>query len=40
MQLRVDALLYANKGNENFGMGHIKCSPGPCLAYGLQVPHP
>jgi len=31
---RFDVMLCSNLGNENFDVGHIKCSPGP------QVPHP
>jgi len=33
MELRFDAMLYSNLGNENSDAGHIKCSCGP------QVPH-
>jgi len=29
MELRSDAMLYFNLGNENFDAGHIKCSRGP-----------
>jgi len=34
MELRFDAMLCSNLGNENSGTDHIKCSRGP------QVPHP
>jgi len=34
MELYFDAILYSNFGNENYVVGHIKCSRGP------QVPHP
>ena len=34
MELRLDAMLYSNLGNENSDAGHIKYSRGP------QVPHP
>jgi len=34
MELRFDAKLHSNMGNENSDAGHIKCSGGP------QVPHP
>jgi len=34
MDLRCDAMLRSNLGNENSDEGHIKCSRGP------QVPHP
>jgi len=34
MELRFDAMLCSNLGNENSDAGHIKCSRGP------QVPHP
>jgi len=40
MELRFDATLYSNKGNGNSDAGHIKCSSGPHLASGPQVPHP
>jgi len=33
MELRFDAMLYSNLGNENSDAGHIKRSRGP------QVPH-
>jgi len=33
MELRFDAVLCLNLGNENSDAGHIKCSRGP------QVPH-
>jgi len=33
MELRFDAMLYSNLGNENSDAGHIKCSRGP------QGPH-
>jgi len=35
-----DVLWYSNLGNENFYVGQIKCSRGPHLARGPQVPHP
>jgi len=31
---------YSNLGNENSVAGYIKCSPGPHLTRGPQVPHP
>jgi len=34
IELRFDAILYSNMGNENSVAGHIKYSRGP------QVPHP
>jgi len=34
MELRFDAMLYSNMGNENSDAGHIKCSRWP------QFPHP
>jgi len=40
MELRFEAMLYPNLGNENSDAGHIKCSRGPHLACGSQVPHP
>jgi len=40
MELRFDAMLYSNTGNENSDAGQIKCSHGPHLARGPQVPHP
>jgi len=40
MELRFDAMLYSNMGNENSDAGHIKCSRGPRLGLGPQVPHP
>jgi len=40
MELRFEAMLYPNLGNENSDAGHIKCSRGPHLARGSQVPHP
>jgi len=40
MELRFDAILYSNLGNENCNAGHIKCSRGPHLTRGAQVPHP
>jgi len=35
-----DAMLCSDLGNENFDVGHIKCSRRPHLAQGPQVPHP
>jgi len=29
MELRFDAMLYSDLGNENSDAGHIKCSRGP-----------
>jgi len=40
MEIRFDVILYSKLGNENTDAGHIKCSCGPHLARGLQVPHP
>ena len=40
MELRFNAMLYSNSGNENSDAGHIRCSRGPHLAHGPQVPHP
>jgi len=40
MELRFDAMLCFNLGNENSDAAHIKCSCGPHLARGPQVPHP
>jgi len=40
MEPRFDAILYPNLGNENSDADHIKCSSGPHLARGPQVPHP
>jgi len=34
MELRSDAMLYSNLGNENSDADHIKCSRGP------QISHP
>jgi len=38
MELRFDAMLYSNLGNQNSDAGHIKCSREPHLARGPQVP--
>ena len=40
VELRFDAKLHSNIGNENSGAGLIKCSHGPQLAHRSQVPHP
>jgi len=40
MELRFDAMLYSNPSNENSDAGHIKCSHGPYLARGRQIPLP
>ena len=40
MELCFDAILYSKLGNGNSDAGHIKCSAGPHLARGPQVPHP
>jgi len=40
MELRFDAILYSELGNEHYDAGHIKCSRGRHLARKLQVPHP
>jgi len=40
MELRFDAMLYSNLGNENSYAGHIKCSLGPHLAAGRRFPTP
>jgi len=40
MELRFDATLCSNLGNENYNAGHIKFSRGPHLARGQQFPHP
>jgi len=40
MELRFEAMLYSNLGNENSDAGHAKCSRGLHLARGPQVPHP
>jgi len=40
MELRFDVILYSEWGDENSDAGHIKCSRGPHLARGPQVPHP
>jgi len=40
MILRFEAMLYSNLGKKNSDAGHIKCSSGPHLARGPQVPHP
>jgi len=34
MELRFNAMLYSNSGNENSDAGHIRCSRGPHLAHG------
>jgi len=39
MDLRFDAMLYSNLGNENSDAGHIKCSRGLHLAHWPQTPH-
>jgi len=39
MELRFDSILRSKLGNENSDAGHIKCSRGPHLARGPQVPH-
>jgi len=39
MELRFDAMLYSNVGNENSDAGHIKWSRGQHLTCGPQVPH-
>jgi len=39
MELRFDAIVYSLLGGEDSNAGHIKCSRGPHLARGLQVPH-
>jgi len=36
MELRFDAMLYSNLGNENFDAGYIKCSCGPHWAAGTH----
>jgi len=40
MELRFDMMLCSNLGNEDSDAGHIKCSRGPHLVRGSQVPHP
>ena len=40
MELRFDAMLYFNLGNENSDAGHIKWSRGPHLPREPQVPNP
>jgi len=40
MELRFEAMLYSNLGNENSGAGHIKCSRGPHLTRGRRFPTP
>jgi len=37
MELRFDAMLYSNLGNENFDAGHSKCSRGPHFARGWLI---
>jgi len=39
MEFHFDAMLCSNLGNESYTAGHIKCSRGPHLACGPQVPH-
>ena len=33
-------IVYFKLGDEDSDVGHIKCSLGPHLAHGPQVPHP
>jgi len=33
MELRFDAMLYSDMGNENSDAGHVKCSRGPQVPY-------
>jgi len=40
MELRFNAMLYFDLGNDNSDAGHIKCSRGPHLARRPQVPEP
>jgi len=40
IELRFDAILHYKSGKENSDAGHIKCSRGPHLARGPQVPYP
>jgi len=40
MKFRFGAILYSNSGKENSDPGQTKCSYGPHLARGPQVPHP
>jgi len=40
MELHLDAMLYSNLCHQNSDAGHIKCSCGPHLAHGPQVPQP
>jgi len=43
MGLDSDTILCSKLGNENFRVtlvGHIKCSHGPHLTHGPQVPNP
>ena len=40
VELRFDAMLCSNLGNESSDVDHIKCSREPHLARGPQVPHP
>ena len=37
MELRSDAMLYSNLGNENSDAGHIKCSRGPQVLHSCSV---
>jgi len=39
VELRFDAMLYSNMGNENSEAGQIKCPRGPHLAPEPQVHH-
>jgi len=39
MEFRFDMILYSKLGNGTFDEGCIKCSSGPHLVYGPQVPH-
>ena len=39
MELGFDVIVHSKLGDEDSDAGHIKCSLGPHLARGLQVPH-
>jgi len=40
MELRFEAMLFSNFGNEDTDAGHTKCSRRAHLARGPQVTHP
>jgi len=40
VELHFDVILCYKLGNKNSDVDHIKCSRGPHLARGMQIPHP